>query len=76
MKRLILIAAVLLAGCGQSPIKGEYRTDQAKRQGLFQDCLDRIPEGPKETVYNDWAEVVDSCDGAAYRMSQVWVEYQ
>ena len=67
MKKLIaLIALLLLAGCDSTPAT---TCDQCLRARLFQECLERVPQGPPNTVYNDWSEVVDSCADAAYYQS-------
>lgn len=69
MKKIIVLALViLLAGCGEPG--GYTTTDQCLRVELFQQCLAKIPPGPAETVYNDWDEVVESCETSAYYQSQ------
>lgn len=71
-----LIAALLLSGCEvqtpgyDQPIRVSG-PDQCLRAELFQQCLKNAPAGPAVTgKYNDWDEVVDSCEDAAYR--QAW----
>lgn len=43
--------------------------DQGLRQQIFMECLRTVPQGPKTTVNNDWAEVVEQCDDAAKDMA-------
>lgn len=67
---LLLVA---LTGCEsraeQEAVHAEriarYQREQATRKVIFQDCLARIPKGPERTQYNDWSEVVESCDNIA-----------
>lgn len=61
---IALIAASLLAGCDM-PKRPVETVDQALRQQIFMECLRTVPQGPKTTVNNDWAEVVEQCDDAA-----------
>lgn len=62
----LVIVAKCLSGCEAfEPVKN----NQELRTKIFMECLDKIPEGPRQTHYNDWSEVVDSCDSAAYRHS-------
>lgn len=57
----------MLSGCYEQP---RYENDQKERQELFFKCLEKIPEGPQQTQYNDWSEVVDECSDAAYDLSR------
>lgn len=66
MKSLMILLVVLMAGCSGP----RWETDQELRAKLFQDCLKAVPKGPDSVVSNDWAEVVDSCENAAYYQSQ------
>ena len=70
MKKLLLIIPVLflLTGCAEEG--QQTKTDQCLRAKLFQQCLDKIPEGPIATKYNDWDEVVKTCDSAALYQSK------
>jgi len=65
------ILAIFVLGCDflfpEPDVRWEI--DQRLRQELFFKCLDKIPQGPERTKYNDWAEVVEACDEAAYYMS-------
>ena len=59
----LLVAA--LTGCenaGPEP-------DQTVRNRIFMECLKALPKGPESTKYNDWGDVVDSCEHAAYYQS-------
>lgn len=49
--------------------KSTPKPDQNIREKLFFQCLEKIPEGPRSTHYNDWAEVVDRCGSQAYYLS-------
>ena len=56
----------VLAGCSdfESP-----SPDQCLRAEIFKSCMGSLPEGPKSTQYNDWDEVVGSCETTAYYQS-------
>ena len=45
------------------------KPDQCVREKLFFQCLEKIPEGPRSTHYNDWSEVVNQCGSQAYNLS-------
>lgn len=66
IKKLIfaLLAGVVLTGCiRRDPTYTEvYGVDQEKRVELFNQCLERVPVGPTAVKYNDWDELVRSCD--------------
>lgn len=66
---LAIILALGVAACDPAPVE-KTATNQQKRQELFQACLKALPAGPQTTHYNDWNEVVDSCDSAAYAQAQ------
>lgn len=66
---LALILALSVSAC-DAPDEPSYATNQQKRQELFQACLKALPAGPQTTHYNDWDEVVDSCESAAYYQSK------
>ena len=65
MKVAILIVAALLSGCNKDPQK----VDQCIRTKLFESCMRSLPAGPVSTQYNDWDEVVNECENAAYYQS-------
>ena len=70
--RYYLILTLLLAGCGEREVKKpefQWVTDQCLRAELFKTCLNSVPPGPNQTHYNDWEEVIETCDQASYRMS-------
>lgn len=66
--RITLLAAafslVALSGC-----EHEQRPDPEIRAERFDSCLKNVPSGPQQTKYNDWAEVVEACESAAYWQS-------
>ena len=66
MRRWIVVIGLLLAGCDE--VKGPV-VNQEIRERLFFQCLERIPKGPEQTKYNDWAEVVSECGTQAYYLS-------
>lgn len=63
----VAIAMAVLTGCDA---EGTSRPDQCLRAKIFTDCLKNAPTGPKQTKYNDWDDVVDSCEQAAYYQSR------
>lgn len=65
MKKLILIAVAVagLAGCSNGPTQV---VDQELRHKYFMECLGKVPRGPVQTKYNDWDDVVQACESAAY----------
>lgn len=65
----LLLTLAMLSGCGAADPSYEWEPDQSLRRQIFKDCLAALPKVPQSTVYNDWAEVVEECDGAAYRQS-------
>lgn len=55
-------------GCTEAP-KTQVKADQCLRVELFQQCMQAIPAGPKVTHENDWEEVIEACESAAYYQS-------
>lgn len=75
LKAVTLVSVVsLLTACNPSPgspaSDWQWMTDQTLRADLFQKCLGALPAGPVSTHYNDWSEVVDSCENSAYYQSR------
>lgn len=70
MKLLTLIVILILVGCS----KPRYEIDQTLRFELFEKCMNLLPAGPDETVYNDWDEVVNECTKSATYMAHRCVE--
>ena len=68
MKSIFVILAVLLLAVGCS-VENASGQDQCLRSQIFQHCLINAPAGPVSTEYNDWSEVVQACEAAAYRQS-------
>jgi len=64
--RVILLCALVvsLSACNK------WATNQELRQVIFINCMESLPAGPKETVYNDWDEVVEACGEQAYRQAR------
>lgn len=68
MKKLLfmMLSAIFLSGCDEiAPPK----PDQKLRNEIFERCLQKLPAGPTTTMYNDWDEVVNSCERASYYQS-------
>lgn len=62
-----LFAILFLAGCSSPITSGP---DQCMRAELFQKCLAAVPKGPERIDNsNDWDEVVQKCESAAYYQS-------
>jgi hypothetical protein len=69
-KLLILLVPFLLVGCEDVGSYSQYETNQPLRRQIFLECMNALPAGPITTRYNDWDEVVSSCESAAYYQSQ------
>lgn len=72
----LLVVALVTVGCEQKGLPSvtpQYKWDQTKRTTIFMDCLKALPAGPQSTKYNDWDEVVNACESAAYYQSRVCV---
>ena len=67
MKYLAIIASFIVA-CVPEQTES-YCIDQCLRRELFERCMKLLPAGPVSTQYNDWDDVVDSCDMTARRQS-------
>lgn len=63
---LVLLLSLGLYGCVE-PLVPQY--DKELRNKIFMECLEKIPNGPTVTKYNDWAEVIEACEAAAQRQS-------
>ncbi len=66
-----LFIAFAIAACGPTQQDKEQASDpdQCLRVELFERCMKSLPAGPKQTQYNDWAEVVSECQSASYYQS-------
>jgi len=62
----ILVFMFIFLGCKTCWME----SNQMERQRLFKECMASLPLGPQTTHYNDWSEVVDSCEDVAYYQSQ------
>lgn len=65
---LMALLALLCVGCAPPPERTSF-SDQCLRREIFQQCLAAVPPGPAAPKYNDWAEVIDECETAAFRQS-------
>ncbi|TXH17365.1 MAG: hypothetical protein E6R03_04120 [Hyphomicrobiaceae bacterium] len=66
MKPLLFIfLATTITACDYCWQEGNKK----EQQRIFMACMMALPAGPQSTHYNDWSEVVDSCNEAAYRQS-------
>jgi hypothetical protein len=79
MRKIIITALMLavLCGCEQSEknLILDYRARE--RQRVFTDCLKNTPQGPVSVHNsNDWSEVIDSCDSAAYYQTNALIPQQ
>ncbi len=61
------LSAVLLLAC--QDVSDPSIADQCLRSQLFEACMKDLPAGPQKTHYNDWDDVVDSCETSAYYRS-------
>jgi hypothetical protein len=64
--RAATLALLFLVGCDDVYPSD---ADQCLRIQLFKDCMAALPAGPKSAHYNDWSEVVEACESAAYYQS-------
>ena len=83
LKMALVVFAIAMTGCtaktntdGTTTLTTEKiapedksSNDQCLRAKLFEQCLNALPAGPQSTKYNDWDEVVNQCEIAAYRHS-------
>lgn len=69
MKKTLLLSLLFALNACQAP-ESPYAVDQCLRAELFQRCMKDLPAGPLASKYNDWDEVVDSCENAAYYQSK------
>jgi len=67
MKRSLIVLALAAVSC--DPLPGPPTVDQCLRRDLFERCMKSLPAGPAATQYNDWAEVVEACESAAYHQA-------
>lgn len=69
MTRTIASVALTLALTACDGSIGVSTPDQCMRAALFASCMRALPAGPVSSQYNDWDEVVATCESAAYRQS-------
>lgn len=73
------LIATTLTACnpypGTAASEFQWVTDPVIRAERFDACMKALPAGPVSTHYNDWSEVVDSCETAAYRQAQRLAKY-
>lgn len=68
MKAITLIIAVLFLSACEPPER--WKVDKNLQKDLFFECMNSLPAGPNETVYNDWDEVVEECRYTAYLLAK------
>lgn len=68
MKHQLSLIVILLSltGCAKVYQEPLNSVDQCVKERLFKECMAALPVGPTHTQYNDWDEVVDSCNQHAY----------
>lgn len=59
MKLAVAITALVLTGCAQHD--SEYKNDPEIVARYFEQCMNLVPEGPKQVHNNDWDEVISEC---------------
>lgn len=86
MIKYLAVAALLLPlyGCDDEP-QGPpmpkpinhgfplYKIDQVNRRQFFKECMASLPVGPQSTQYNDWDEVVESCNRISQAQASICV---
>lgn len=68
-KLAIAFSCLALSGCGENVLPEPSKSDQCMRREIFLQCMASLPKGPEKTTYNDWDEVVESCEKAAWKQS-------
>ena len=71
----LVLFSTALTGCIDKMQHPKYEYNNELRTEVFLKCLDAIPAGPTHTKYNDWDEVVDECDTAAYYQTRTCVQF-
>lgn len=73
------LIATTLTACNPHPGAGfsefQWLSDPVIRAERFDACMKALPAGPVSTHYNDWSEVVDSCESAANSQSKRLAKY-
>lgn len=72
--RILMVFMVLLGVTACENKSPRYVDNQELRRVLFKSCMKLLPEGPKETTYNDWDEVVAECDNVARYQARTCVD--
>lgn len=67
--KYVVILFVAIGCADREPSFCVGKANQAIRREIFMNCLKAVPRGPTHTKYNDWDEVVDACENAAYYQS-------
>lgn len=70
MKLKNAFLALALVGLTACEVQPSPVSDQCLRAELFAKCMASLPPGPEMPHYNDWDEVVASCDNASYYQSK------
>lgn len=68
---VIGLTAIAIAGCNQEIGTTDSIEEERGllRALLAERCMENLPEGPRQTHYSDWDEVVNSCSQTAYYQS-------
>jgi hypothetical protein len=60
---MAIVFLVAIAGCEKTKVEEAVDLQKgALRRELFAECMKLLPAGPNHTKYNDWAEVVETCN--------------
>lgn len=69
-----IISIISITGCSTKEEEKVNKLEVSKRQEMrteiFMKCLEKVPKGPEKTHYNDWSEIVEACESAAFYQSQ------
>jgi len=76
-KVLLACAVILMAGCSgdEAPTKRQWAIDQCVRAELFKQCMTLLPAGPQSTKFNDWDDVVESCNDTSRSQASRRIEF-
>jgi hypothetical protein len=69
---ILVFVIILLSGCVRY---SKYIVDRDEQKQNFLQCLAAIPKGPESTHYNDWDEVINSCNNIAESQATYCIKY-